>query len=49
MAELNFEDDSSNDSNNSNYNLGQNFEHLNESTCRWTSELLDDLWTGEKI
>ena len=48
MAELNFED-SSNDSNDSEGNFGRNFDHLDESSCRWTSNLLDDLWTGERI
>ena len=47
MADLNDEDDSS-DSNSSDYNLGQNFDHLNESSCRWRSQLLDDLFTGEE-
>ena len=44
MADFNLDDDSSNDSNDN-----RDFEHLNASSCRWRSQLLDDLWTGEIV
>ena len=39
--------DEMNDSSNDSSIDGQDFSHLNESSCLWQENLMDDLFTGE--